>query len=787
MALYSLMLVGLRRIRPREGILFWSLSSAALVTLGIAFSVATSVPGAGYLTLVPLVGLMIAGTLARLPFPWWVPAAFLVWVGGEVAFGLAGNLLPPLSLIVSDVTHIVRWLVNLFTLHLAPPPRLTSVWLLTDNALTTMDQLRRWLLASSARSVRQDEAVFLLIALWLGWLAGAWAGWHLVRRRDVPLALLPCGILLSALTFFSSKDLSGMLTLFVASLLLLMLVARQHGLELRWTRQGADYSEEIRTEVILLGVVAVAAIVAFAYIVPLPAIRATENLFWDVVADPWRTVEGVGERLFPSLGRSVQSPLGIYRAAGEVGLPRAHLLGGSPDLERRLALRVWMPERAVMASVWAPYWRMVTYNAYDGRGWKNDIEVTSYPLDAGASWLGGPLDGRVAVSYTVELAGSSKILVGLPEPVSADAPLTVRSRGDDDLIALEFPRALGRYRAVSLAPLPTVGALRDADEAFPQQIAAHYLQLPDDVPQRVVELAVEVTRDGETSYDKARALESYLRQIPYTLDVPMPPTSHDVVDWFLFDLQEGYCDYYATAFVVMARAVGIPARLAVGYVTGAYDERTERYIVTEADAHSWPEVYFADFGWIPFEPTGGRAAIQRSLPAGFPPYLIYPYEGYLDMAAGGIGGQANAHGAASGQLSVPFIGVRPGTVSYLVLLSAVAFLLAILLWRYLRSDPSPRQARISTRWAHLGQWGARLGRPPAASETPLEYASALAVRWPVLQRSVYRLAQAFTASRYGLPGEGEGRDRSATDATWLALVPILRRLWIQRTLRRLRR
>jgi hypothetical protein len=79
-----------------------------------------------------------------------------------------------------------------------------------------------------------------------------------------------------------------------------------------------------------------------------------------------------------------------------------------------------------------------------------------------------------------------------------------------------------------------------------------------------------------------------------------------MVDYFLFDLQQGYCDYYATSMVVLARAAGLPARMAVGYASGAYDSANNRYIVTEADAHSWPEIYFPEYGWIPFEPTAAQ-------------------------------------------------------------------------------------------------------------------------------------------------------------------------------------
>ena len=83
------------------------------------------------------------------------------------------------------------------------------------------------------------------------------------------------------------------------------------------------------------------------------------------------------------------------------------------------------------------------------------------------------------------------------------------------------------------------------------------------------------------------------------------------MDYFLFDLQKGYCDYYASSMVVLARASGLPARLVVGYIAERYDEDLQAYVISEAEAHSWAEIYFPGYGWIEFEPTGGREPVYR--------------------------------------------------------------------------------------------------------------------------------------------------------------------------------
>ena len=124
-------------------------------------------------------------------------------------------------------------------------------------------------------------------------------------------------------------------------------------------------------------------------------------------------------------------------------------------------------------------------------------------------------------------------------------------------------------------------------------------------------MALDLTRDQLTEYDQAAELESYLHTYPYTLDLPSPPPNRDVVDYFLFDLQRGYCDYYASAMVVMARAIGLPARLVIGYSSGIYDSVNDYYIVTAANAHAWVEIYFSGIGWVEFEPTASFPTIQR--------------------------------------------------------------------------------------------------------------------------------------------------------------------------------
>ena len=251
-----------------------------------------------------------------------------------------------------------------------------------------------------------------------------------------------------------------------------------------------------------------------------------------------------------------------------------------------------------------------------------------------------------------------------------------------------------------------------------------------------------------------------MRQFPYDLAAPAPPeTATDVADFFLFDLQRGYCDYYATAFVVLARAVGLPARFATGFAPGSWLPTAQAWTVTEAEAHSWPEVYFPTVGWIPFEPTAGRPALTR--------------EGTDTTLAAAPTGPVEFEPLES--VAEPDV----GRLWFWLLLLAIAGAGAVAIvvgWRAAHEDP----------WLGLLRWGRRAGRPLGDGETPLEYGSGLAdhiqqvrAKDPELGRTSARavegLSEIVSAAQYA-PEEGRSAQKLAAAKQWQRLRGYLRRL-----------
>jgi hypothetical protein len=139
------------------------------------------------------------------------------------------------------------------------------------------------------------------------------------------------------------------------------------------------------------------------------------------------------------------------------------------------------------------------------------------------------------------------------------------------------------------------------------------MQLPDDLSPEIAALAQRITADARTPYDMADAITNYLRSnLTYSNTVESPPSGQDPLDWFLLHSKRGFCNYYASAEVILLRAAGIPARMVVGFAQGEYNSQGN-YLVRQRDLHAWPEVYFPGVGWVEFEPTTNQAPLKRPL------------------------------------------------------------------------------------------------------------------------------------------------------------------------------
>jgi len=285
------------------------------------------------------------------------------------------------------------------------------------------------------------------------------------------------------------------------------------------------------------------------------------------------------------------------------------------------------------------YMRGETRSLYSGRGWTDDDRVSRGPL-TGAR-IGEPLSSSLTSKIeTRQLQQTVKLLSNNDYPVifggysistvdeinseTSSSGLFWRSRDSELLWDVDERSRTYPQNYVVTSEIPVVPVQELAVKTFAElyegnEFDEQFLQLPEDFPARVKELAEEITAGVQTPYEKTALLQQYLQQsFPYTNTPDVSRSvSPDFVESFLFEIREGYCDYYSTAMVTMARSLGIPARWVKGYAPGEQAELPDNlafqqnrpvnnnYTITNADAHSWAEVYYGEYGWVSVEATPG--------------------------------------------------------------------------------------------------------------------------------------------------------------------------------------
>jgi transglutaminase-like putative cysteine protease len=453
-----------------------------------------------------------------------------------------------------------------------------------------------------------------LVAINLLWGSAVWGstfilGWLLRRQTHAFLAALPALTLVGSVTVITRRDTTGLIVALGAVFALMILIEHLKR-ENRWENQTIDFSEEMRFDIISVMVPLVLIIITFASVIPqisLYEIRSLLNL------DRRQEVDGRID-LSESLGLDI-TPLDPIISPTQPGLPRSHLIGSGPELSEQVIMEIDLgeiflpPQVDPLTRVPAYYWFGRAYAVYEGSGWiSSELRQETIPAH---QEIHAEQPGLFRlVNHTIHKTAAAPATLyfsGLLHSVDQQITIAWHDTTEEFLTAQLRP---SEYQVKAFVFDFSEEQLQSSDSIPPDFILENYLQLPLDLPKRVMDLALEITSQTSTPYEQAKSIETYLRGFEYTLDLPAPPEHQDVVDYFLFDLQKGYCDYFATAMVVIARAAGLPARFVVGYAPGIYDFNRQVYRVSEANAHSWPEVYLEPIGWIPFEPTASLSIFE---------------------------------------------------------------------------------------------------------------------------------------------------------------------------------
>ena len=564
----------------------------------------------------------------------WLSLGLLVIMGLALSWAVQGaqwldqlEFLPPVAFwaIVSGAMLGVLPLRVVFTLPLAAIIGAAVVlWTIGGEYHTALNQLGRvealrddlvgWTITVLSTGYPSQMSPYAVGLGMLAWATTFMAAYAVYRHNRVIDAILLLGAAMIVNLSATLTNLFGHLLLFVIAALLLWLraalVDRQDG----WQRRRVNENLEVPAAIMRSGIIFAAASVVLAWVLTSVAVAAPLTGAWRSFDGVWTGVRDQFEGVFGTLTN-----------------PQSRITGGTFGSSFTVQGE-WVSNDDEVLTVAAPsavYLRTVTYDVYNGRGWERS-DGTKRQVGPGEELFAGATPERPNEGYEIETITISmeqtigRNLFTAGSPLAVFAPIVIHeSAGQPVLGGVEAANPIGPGEGYQLAV-----ALSRANEAqlgaagtdYPQVVQDLYLDASR-VTDRVRALAVQVTdAAGATNpYEQAKALAAFLQRDPsfsYQTRVAKPEDGQDLVDFFLFDPESdrrGFCQYYASAMVMMARSLGLPARVAVGFAPGeriSTDGDTATFLVREANAHAWAEIYFPGYGWQIFEAT-------KSIDAGF--------------------------------------------------------------------------------------------------------------------------------------------------------------------------
>jgi transglutaminase-like putative cysteine protease len=542
----------------------------------------------------------------------WIPHLDYVWA--LVSLGVILGLALGKSLFSR---RVAVWLAVGYSLIIIP-------WQLshaTEDAVSWGERLAslggRLIFSLAQLSSRQPVDDFILFLTFVGilfWIISIISGYALTRHGNILVAVLPGGLAIIILHTYDWAVPERVWYLGTFLFLSFFLYGRINFINSSrdWKERRIFITPEANLDISVAVLISAAALVLLAWTMPLSLSPSpAANRLWNDMVKPWDSMKQRFKDAFAAIqGTAAVGVRDFYSDNLPLGL-------GNP-LGDAVLFTVQVPESA--RDIPRLYWRGRTYDEYADGNWTTTANSVAEfdPDDEGLDPAGLGYGPQGTFYFTTYIKNQS-LLYLLPDPYwisrAGEYKFFPLTDGLIDMVLMRTSRNLKAgesFSARSRLSSPTIVQLRQAGEEYPEWVTERYLQLPEDFSPRVTDLALEITRGAETPYDKATAITNYLRQeIEYADRIPAPPPDTDLLEWFLFDSKKGFCNYYATAGVLMLRAAGVPARLAVGYAEGEQNDEGTAYNVLQKDAHAWMEVYFPEIGWVQFEPTVSESPIVR--------------------------------------------------------------------------------------------------------------------------------------------------------------------------------
>ncbi len=601
------------------------------------------------------------------------------------------------------------------------------------------------------RSTDPLPVIVIMVAMtWVGAFVGAWA---ILRWRNAILGLAPGAAALIWDAAFSTDELSVTSVVYLVLGVLLFMRLRVLRQQTQWERAATPYPRFIALSALHVTLWATLALLASAAVMPLGSQSAAANARWESLVAPFTGHLTPIARAFLSINPD--------KGAKIHGLKDQLILQGliTPRDVPAASVEVSVPPDV------APFLRDQSFQQYRRDGWQvNTQNDESLPPGgstdvADAQNVSAMMRATIVAQVKVQ-GGNGDRLFTIGQPLRSDQSDSSNVGGDvADVSSIEPDGHLKngtQYSTVGSVSAATEDQLRAAGADYPSWVMQSYLQTSRRTPARVAAKARDVAAGTDNPYDAATAIEAYLRSFPIDYSVPKTPDQRDPVDYFLFDAQRGYFDYHASAMTVMLRTLGIPARLASGFVLDPSVRRGDSHVydLTQQQAFAWPEVYFPNIGWVEFNPTPSQPVVSRPLE----PQTTAPEEAALPPP-----GQSGTSSLPSIN-SLPSIGDAISGVSLTTwrdiglgaAVVAVAAALIALLWTW---ESGVRGLGLRERlWENSVRLASIGHAPPAPDETPRAYASRVALAVPEAG-DVEAIAASYERARFGnkqmSPGEAK--------------------------------
>jgi transglutaminase-like putative cysteine protease len=613
---------------------------------------------------------------------------------------------------------------------------------------------RSWWQGGTGLQENEAKIIFGILLVFLVWLTGYLSTWFVLRRNNAWVAVLMGLIIIIVNLSNLPEKIFVLFTLFLLAAVLLIIqtnIVRQQVI----SGSKASYSGKSMFYLVMSLFCITVLAVSIAWGIPQIRLSALQNTIASGM--PWKS--------------SVQeSGLNILNA-----VPSKKSISTTANLQDLTFGESWNAGDDIKYTVISPqpaYWQVIVYDNYTSKAWTSTSTLERL-LETRTKWEDtGEISGRTRVRYEVTPNLNTDVMLMTGDFVSAEMPVLARLGVEDEIIGAKAPRILSageKYAIRVYVADNSAKTLSAAGDNYTEAIKTAYLQLPIGFPQRIRILSENLTGEADTPYEKVLAIDKYLAGIPYSQEVEKLPEGADAVWDFLFTQEKGFCLHFASAMTVMLRSVGVPARLAVGYLPGDPGEVRGTYLLRDKHYHAWTQVYFPAYGWIDFEPTpagtsGSQVPLNESLVSvsnigQLPAWDLwyYPAGSPIDASFGAQAAETEARTVNTGEL--PFSD-ELGIAVIIIMGALVAFALIFGLTRVIRPFYSrqlwdvDRDNLASSAYGNLYLLAEMNNLFPSPQQTPLEFSSQIAKIIPEQSKNLDLLVQSYLDKRFG-PDKGK--------------------------------